>query len=102
MHAIVLPADPSKAAGHAYDEGRVAERILVAATAVGVGAGISWITSQARPRVSELLGLPEDRTVRTIVALGHPSEAARRPKSAPGQARLPREEVVFEERWPSG
>jgi len=34
------------------------------------------------------------------VQVGHPTDAARRPKSAPGEARLPREEVVFEERWP--
>jgi nitroreductase len=32
----------------------------------------------------------------------HPSEAARRPKSAPGTARLPRDEVIFNERWPEG
>jgi hypothetical protein len=48
-----------------------------------------------------MLGVPEDRQVRTIIAIGHPTAAARRPKSAPGEARLPREETVFEERWPA-
>jgi hypothetical protein len=47
-----------------------------------------------------VLGLPDDRFVRTIVALGHPTEAARRPKSGPGEARLGRDQVIFEERWP--
>jgi len=50
--------------------------------------------------MAELIGLPADRYVRTIVAVGHPTEAASRPKSAPGEARLPRSETVFRERWP--
>ncbi len=98
--AIVLPDEASRAISDAYDDGRVAERILVAATMLGLGSGISWIRSGFQPAVRELLGLPEDRLVRTIMSLGHPTEAARRPKSAPGQARRPRREIVFEERWP--
>jgi hypothetical protein len=39
--------------------------------------------------------------IRTIVAIGHPSDAARQPRAAPGKARLPREETVFYERWPT-
>jgi len=84
----------------AYDDGRVAERVLVGAGMLGLAAGIGWIRNDVRPAVGEVLGLPEDRYVRTIVALGHPTEAAQRPKSAPGEARLPRQAVVFEERWP--
>jgi hypothetical protein len=67
---------------------------------LGLGSGISWIRSGFQPAVREILGLPDDRIVRTIMSLGHPSEAARRPKAAPGQARRPRAEIVFEERWP--
>jgi nitroreductase len=84
----------------AYDDGRVAERVLIGAGMLGLAAGIGWIRPDVRAAVGEVLGLPADRYVRTIVALGHPTEAARQPKSAPGQARLPRDEVVFEERWP--
>ena len=98
--AIVLPDEPSRAISDAYDDGRVAERILVAATMLGLGSGISWIRTGFQPAVREILGLPEDRIVRTIMSLGHPTEAARRPKAAPGQARRPREEIVFDERWP--
>lgn len=98
--AIVLPDEPDAAISRAYDEGRAAERMLVASTLLGLGAGIAWIRPDVLPAAREVLGLPEDRLVRTIVAVGHPSEAARRPKSAPGQARLSRDEVVFAERWP--
>jgi nitroreductase len=99
---IVLPSDPDRAVSNAYDDGRVAERVLIAARMLDVGAGISWIREAVRPAVAATLGLPADRMVRTIVQLGHPSEAGRRPKTAPGEARLPRSETVFAERWPVG
>jgi nitroreductase len=100
--AIVLPDEAGKAVSFAYDEGRAAERILIAANTLGLGAGIGWILPDARPRVHAILAVPEGKLVRTIVAIGHPSEAALKPKSAPGTARLPRNESVFEERWPKG
>jgi hypothetical protein len=99
--AIVLPAEPDRAVHDAYDDGRVAERILVAAAMLDIGAGISWIRSDVRPAIAALLDLPSDRMVRTVVQLGIPTAAARLLKSAPGQARLPREEVVFRDRWPA-
>ena len=99
--AIVLPADPGRAIADAYDDGRVAERLLVAASIVDIGAGISWIRPEVRPVVQEVLHLPPDRMVRTVVQLGRPTVGARAPKSAPGTARLPRDEVVFQERWPA-
>jgi nitroreductase len=99
--AIVLPADLNRAVHDAYDDGRVAERLLVAAAMLDIGAGISWIRSDVRPAIATILGLPSDWTVRSIVQLGIPTAAAREPKSAPGEARLPREDVVFRERWPS-
>ncbi len=98
--AIVLPEEGS-AISHAFDEGRAAERMLIAAHLLGLGAGIAWIRKEVRPLVSEPLGIPHDRFVRTIVVVGHPTEAALAPKNPPGKARLPRDEVVFEGRWPT-
>lgn len=98
--AIVLPSEEGHELRYAYDEGRAAERILIAAGLLDLGAGIAWVLPRIRPRVGELFGLPPSRLIRTIVALGHPTQAARRPKSEKGAARLPREETVFEERWP--
>ncbi len=96
--AITLP-DGASEISLAYDDGRVAERILIAATILRLGAGIAWVRSEFRAEVGRILDLPSDRFIRTIMAFGHPSEGARRPKSPPGQARLPRNEVVFKERW---
>lgn len=98
--AVVMPKQEGRGISHAYDEGRAAERLLTGATLLGLGAGIAWVMADVRPAVAETLGIPEDWFVRTVVAIGHPSAAARRPKSEPGEARLPREETVFDERWP--
>lgn len=97
--AIVLPADPERVEVDAYDDGRVAERVLIGASMLGLGAAISWIRPDVLPAVREILSLPDDRMVRTIMAVGHPTSRARRPRSPRGRGRLPRSTTVLEERW---
>jgi nitroreductase len=80
----------------AYDEGRAAERMLVAAGALDLGAGIGWVLEAQRPAVATFLRLSAPAFVRTIISLGHPTDAARRPRSAPGTARRPLAEFVRE------
>jgi nitroreductase len=97
--AIIMPDGQGRAVSHAYDDGRAAERILIGAELLGLGAGIAWVTSAVRPTVGELLGLPAGHYVRTLMAVGHPTDEARQPRSAPGTARLPRDQVVMPDRW---
>src|SRR4051794_39366298 len=92
--AISLPKDPEKTVITAYDEGRLAERVLVGATMLGLGGGIAWIREQFRSDIQAALGVSDDRFVRTIIAVGHPSEGARTYRQAPGEARLPLDELV--------
>ena len=99
--AVVIPDDPERELSRAFDVGRAVERILIAATELGLGAGVSTPLPELRGSIGEVLALPAGWSVRALVALGHPTEAARRPKSAPGTARLPREEAIFEEQWPT-
>ena len=100
--AIVVPeaADAGEAESFAYDEGRAAERMLIAASFLGLGAGIAWVLPSIRALVAELLALPAGWLVRTIVVVGHPTEDARAPKLGAATARLPRIETVYEGRWP--
>ena len=98
--AIVVPDAEADAESYAYDEGRAAERMLIAASFLRLGAGIAWALSSIQPMVAELLGIPEGWLVRTIVVVGQPTEEARSPKLGAEKARLPRDKVVFEERWP--
>jgi nitroreductase len=92
--AITLPDDRDHAVSYAYDEGRVSERLLIGASMLGLGAGVAWVTTAVRAETCQLLGVESGRFVRTIVAIGHPSDKGRAPKSAPGEARLPLDEVV--------
>jgi nitroreductase len=102
--AIVVPdgdtGDDGDAISYAYDEGRAAERMLIAASFLRLGAGIAWLLPRIRPLAGELLGLPGGWIVRTVVVVGHPTDEARAPKLGAEKARLPRTETVFEERWP--
>jgi len=97
--AIVIVMTGEMPEIEAFDEGRVAERILVAATALGLASAIGWIMPPGAPAVAALLGVPEGRRVRTLVSLGYPTEAAARPKSTPGTARRRLAEVVRFERF---
>ena len=91
---ITLPDEPNRAMVDAYDEGRAAERLLIAATMLGIGAGIQWVTQENRQRIAQALGVADGRFVRTIIALGHPSENARRLKTDPGKARVALDQLV--------
>jgi nitroreductase len=99
--AIVEPDEPERAISRAFDNGRAAERILIAATLLGLAGGISRVRRDVRAGINELLALPANRSVRTIVAIGHPTQDALAPKSSPGKARLPREQVIYDEAWPT-
>jgi len=92
--AISLPDDETRSVGLAYDEGRVAERVLMGASMLGLGAGIAWVRSDVRREIGDVLDVGEGRFVRTVMALGHPSDEGRAPKSPPSEARLPLEELV--------
>ena len=94
--AIAIAMSGDNLEWDAYDEGRVAERILIAAGALDLGAGIGWALETERPQVAALLDLTAPQFVRTIISLGHPTEAARQPRSAPGTARRPLAELVRE------
>jgi nitroreductase len=98
--AIVEPDEPERGLSRAFDDGRAAERILIAANLLGFAGGISRVRTGLRPVIDGLLGVPAGRSVRTIVAIGHPSKEATARKSKPGQARLPTADVIFQGRWP--
>jgi nitroreductase len=94
---IVLVMAGERAAQETYDEGRLAERIMLAALAHGVGSSIGWFVGDGRAAAREILGIPEDRTVRTAISLGYQEEGARRRRT--GRPRKPLSEIVHEERY---
>ncbi len=92
--AITLPDDDARTTSLAYDDGRVAERVLIAASMLALGAGIAWVRLDVRSEIGRLLGVEEGRFVRTIMAIGHPSAEGLARKSPPGQARLPLDDLL--------
>jgi nitroreductase len=74
---------------NAFDEGRISERIGLAALAHGIGSSIGMLTGDGRKEAARLLGLPAAHTVRTTVSLGYPAEGSLR-----GGRRKPVEELV--------
>jgi nitroreductase len=83
-----------------WDEGKLAERIMLAAWAHGVGACVGWILGDGVPRLKELLGIPDDRRVRTSISLGYPDPSSSTPTRG-RSARKPLEEIVSYERYRS-
>jgi nitroreductase len=79
-----------------YDEGRVAERILIAATALGLGGGIGLVNGPERAEVGTLLDVRLPSYVRTMISLGHPTEAALRMHTGPGTGRRPLAQLIRE------
>ena len=96
---IVLVMAGERAEQETYDEGRLAERIMLAAHAHGVGSSIGWLVGSGRDAARELLGIPKEKVVRTAISLGYPAEEARRSRAGRGQARKPLGEIVHEESY---
>ena len=94
---IVLVMAGERPTQETYDEGRLVERVMLAALAHGVGSSIGWIVGSGREAAREILGVPEGRMVRTTISLGYPDEGARRRR--PGEPRKPLSEIVHEERY---
>ncbi|HKY51108.1 MAG TPA: nitroreductase family protein [Candidatus Limnocylindria bacterium] len=84
----------------AYDEGRVTERILIAAHTLGYGGGVAWFgDDKQQAEAKRILGIPADRTARSIVMVGTPTSTKDpRPNPRPG-GRRPLAEVVSYDRY---
>jgi len=101
--AIAIVLDGKNEASEAFDEGRVSERLLVAARLLGLGGGTAWFGDEGQQaRGKEILGIPAERTARSVVVIGTPTTFKdHRPNpSTPG--RRPIDEVVSYERFGQG
>ena len=100
--AIAIVLDGNNKSSEAYDEGRVTERLLIAANLLGLGGGTAWyLGDENEARAKELLGVPAERTARSMVVLGYPTTTVdHRPnKNTPGRKTL--DEVTSFDRFGS-
>ena len=96
---LVMAGNPALVDQETYDEGRLSERIMLAAGAYGVGSSIGWLKGKGRKDAKALLGIPQERLVRTVISLGYPDEEARRARPRAANARKPLSELVHWERY---
>ena len=99
--AIAIVLDGKNQVSEAFDEGRVTERLLVAAHFLGLGGGTAWFgDADQQAHAKELLGIPAERTARSVVVLGHPVE---NPTPRPGGSggRKPLAAIASRDRYPT-
>jgi nitroreductase len=89
-----------------FDAGRVAQNMMVAAWALGVGSCPNSVRPDEQDRVRQDLGAPADSAIATIITLGYPApgQPRPRPKADPEKIlakvnRLALEELVHRERF---
>lgn len=93
--AIAVVLDGASPATEWFDEGRVEERMMLAAKAHGIGSGTAWYGKGA---VNDLLAVPEPSLVRSVVGFGYPASRDR-PESSVQGGRKPLSELVRYERF---
>ena len=75
--AIALVITAKGEISGAFDEGRVTERLMIAARLLGLGAGTAWYGDASQQSAAkELLGIPAEMTARSMVVIGHPAPGA--------------------------
>src|SRR2546426_5098620 len=101
--AIVLLNDQLR-----FDAGRVAQSMMVAAWALGVGSCPNSIHPDHHDDARTLLAVPDEAAVASVLTLGYPApgQPRPRPKADPARVlarikRLALEAIVFEERYSS-
>jgi nitroreductase len=97
---IVTPGVPGASDLEAFDDGRLVERLLLAAKAHGLGANIGTLKGDGPQVIKEALGIPAERRTRSVVTVGHIDEEARKarvPTSTAG--RKPASEFVHWDRY---
>lgn len=93
--AIAIVLDGKNQTSEAYDEGRMAERLLIAAHMLGLGGGTAWFGDDEQQRqAKEILGVPPERTARSVVALGYASTTVDPRPGATRGGRKPLSELV--------
>jgi nitroreductase len=97
---IVTPGDPDRKDLEVFDDGRMVERLLLAAKAHGLGSNISTLKGDGPNVIKQALGIPPERRVWTVVTIGHIDEEARKARTnTPAPGRKPAADFVHWDRF---
>lgn len=93
--AIALIMDGDNPDSESYDEGRVTERLLIAARMLGLGAGTAWLhNAEVEATLRDRFAIPAQCGFRSVVVIGHPVEGATHRLGRTTSGRKPIAEVV--------
>lgn len=94
--ALVFPGENE--VHEAYDEGRVSERIMIAAQMLGLGAGTAWF-AENEGVAKDLLGIPQEKVLHSVMVVG-PYVTSKDPRpTGPKPGRKSLDELVSYEKW---
>jgi nitroreductase len=96
--ALVMSGDLEHPEFDTYDEGRLSERIMLAAAADGLGSAIGWFRDGAAEEAKRILGVPPERLLRTVMSIGFPDIEGHTQRTRPTQPRKPLSDIVHYER----
>lgn len=97
--AIALVFDGHDAVLESFDEGRIFERLAIAARLLGLGAGTAWfLGEEEEAKAKSMLGVPAGRTLHSMVALGYVDKDANQLPGRNYVGRKPLDEIVSYER----
>ncbi|HEU0165366.1 MAG TPA: nitroreductase family protein [Thermomicrobiales bacterium] len=93
--AIALVLNGTNPPSEYYDEGRITERLLIAARYLGLGAGTAWLGEEPQQTtIKQVLGIPQEHILRSVVVIGHPQPGATHKLGRTTSGRKPLDEVV--------
>src|SRR3981081_3956075 len=87
-----------------FDAGRVAQNMMVAAWALGVGSCPNSVRPDEHDRLRQDLGVPGDAAIATVITLGYPApgQPRPRPKADPEKILARVNRLPLDEHVPSG
>jgi nitroreductase len=91
---LVMDGTPTMVEQETFDEGVLSQRLQLAAEAHGLGSAIGWFHGAGRQQAKEILGIPQDRLVRTAMSFGYEDVDAEGARSHSAQARKPLSQIV--------
>ena len=81
-----------------FDAGRSLQQMELVAWSLGVGGCVAGVRGEENDKVKEILGIPEDKELVTVVAFGYPTDEA----ASGTKVRKPISEFAHSERYGQG